>query len=534
MNENNINENAQPVLPDIRMPGANVSVSQTAELLFQHIRSRGGLYNRGDQLVEVAQNNGEYEFRAVTPAAAVSRFEDHVRFVQMRGGVDGEVTAVRASLNEQQAKLLLESRQRRTALPTIRGLLKYPLLVERNGELVALPPGFDCATGLFIESRAPVQNVPLEEAVRLLVDLLGDYEFFSDGDLSRAVASFLTPALKFSGFINGPIPIDVAEADDSQAGKSFRQTLVPAIYNHPMAVLATSNRGVGSIDEAINAQLIKGSPFIQIDNLRGKLNSQHLESIITGGGEHIARAAYTPNTSIDTSKFVFFISSNGFEATVDLANRSSIIRQRKRPGHQWRSFDGRNLRDHIRANLPLYQGAVATVVREWHRQGKQRTETTEHSFQSWAQILDWIVQNLFSLHPLLEGMSAARARVTSPQLSFLRQVVLRWVAAPRNMDSLSASMIVTFCDEEGIEIPGLRATNNEKAAPQQVGRIMSAIFREDRPVEIEGYRVTRHNDHVRTEGDNNAQVKSYHIERLDGQPLWPEQPGQLTPLPLAA
>jgi hypothetical protein len=534
MSNENINATTQHVLPDIRMPGANVPVSQTAEVLFQHIRSRGGLYNRGDQLVEVAQNNGEYEFRTVTPAAAVSRFEDHVRFVQIRGGANGEATAVPASLNEQQAKLLLESRQRRTALPTIRGLLKYPLLVERDGELVALPPGFDCATGLFIESRQRVQDVPLEEAVRLLVDLLGDYEFYSGGDQSRAVASFLTPALKFSGFINGPIPIDVAEADDSQAGKSFRQTLVPAIYNHQMAILATSQRGVGSIDEAIDGQLIKGSPFIQIDNLRGKLNSQRLESIITANGEYSARAAYTRNTTVDTSTFMFFISSNGFEATVDLANRSSIIRQRKRPGHQWRSFDGRNLRDHIRANLPLYQGAVAAVVRAWHQQGKQRTATTEHSFQSWAQILDSIVQDLFRLPPLLDGLSAARARATSPQLSFLRQVVLRWVAAPRPSDSPSASMIVTFCDDEGIEIPGLRATNNEKAAPQQVGRIMSAIFREDRPVEIEGYRVTRHTDHVRTEGDNNTKVRSYHIERLDGQPLWPEQPGQPMPLPLAA
>ena len=534
MNENTPNETPATVLPQVRIPGANFPVSQTAEVLFQHVRNRGGLYNRGDQLVEVAQNNGEHEFLTVTPAAAVSRFEDHVRFTQLRAGADGETALVQASLSEQQAKLLLESRQRRTILPTIRGLLKFPLLVERNGALVALPPGFDCATGLFIESRAPVQDVPLAEAVPLLLDLLADYEFHSGGDRSRAVASLVTPAMKFSGFINGSIPIDVAEADDSQAGKSFRQTLVPALYNHQMAILATSQRGVGSIDEAIDGQLIKGSPFIQIDNLRGKLNSQRLESIITANGEYSARAAYTRNTTVDTSKFMFFISSNGFEATVDLANRSSIIRQHRRHGHQWRSFNGRNLRDHIRANLQRYQGAVATVVREWYRQGQKRTETTEHSFQSWAQILDWIVQNLFGLSPLLEGLSAARSRVTSPQLSFLRQVVLRWVAIPRRTDTLTASMVATFCDDEGIEIPGLRATNNENAASQQVGRIMGALFRETCPVEIEGFRVTRHTNHGRTDAGNNTEVKSYHIERLDGQPLWPEQPAQLIPMPLAA
>lgn len=534
MSQNIPTETPATVLPLVRIPGTNVPVSQTAEVLFQHVRNRGGLYNRGDQLVEVAQNNGEYEFRTVTPAAAVSRFEDHVRFANLRAGADGQAVPVHASLSEQQAKLLLESRQRRSILPTIRGLLKFPLLVERNGELVPLSPGFDCATGLFIESRASVENVPLEEAVSLLTDLLADYEFHSGGDQSRAVASFLTPALKFSGFINGPIPIDVAEADDSQAGKSFRQTLVPAIYNHQMAIITMTQRGVGSIDESLDGQLIKGSPFIQIDNLRGKLASQRLEAIITASGEYSARAAYTANTTVDTSKFMFFISSNGFEATVDLANRSSIIRQRKRPGHQWRTFDGRNLRDHIRANLPRYQGAVATVVREWHRRGKPSTETTDHSFQSWAQPLDWIVQNLFRLPPLLDGLSEARSRAASPQRSFLRQIVLRWVASPRHTDRPTATMIVALCDEEGIDIPGLRATNNEKAAPQQVGRILAPIFREEGPVEIDGYRVTRHTEHVRSQGDHNMDSKSYQIERLDGRPLWPDQPTQLMPLPLAA
>lgn len=524
----------EPTLPAFRVPGTNVPISETAERLFQHLRHRGGLYNRGDQLVEVAQNNGEYGFRTVTPAAAVSRFEDHARFILVRPGPQGEPISIPTSLSEQQARLLLESRHRRQLLPTIRGLLKFPLLVERNGELVALHPGFDCATGLFIESRAAVEEVPLAEAVGLLLDLLADYEFHSDGDRSRAVASFLTPALKFSGLIDGPIPIDVAEADDSQAGKSFRQTLVPALYNHAMAILATSSRGVGSIDEAMDAQLIKGSPFIQIDNLRGKLVSQRLESIITANGEYIARAAYTANTTVDTAKVMFFISSNGFEATVDLANRASIIRQRKRPGHQWRTFAGRNLREHIKANLPRYQGAVAAVVREWHRQGKPRTDTTGHSFQSWAQPLDWIVQNLFRLPPLLNGLSEARDRAASPNLSFLRQIVLRWVASPRHTDSPTATMIVALCDEESIEIPGLRATNNEKAAAQQVGRVMATLFREEGQVEVDNYRVTRQTAHVQSEGNNNMESRSYRIERLDGQPLWSQPPGQPEPLPLTA
>ena len=123
---------------------------------------------------------------------------------------------------------------------------------------MTLQNGFDCESGLFIASEVDVAEMSADEGAARLKDLLADYQFQSPGDFSRALASFLTPALKFGGFINGPIPIDVGEADDSQAGKSFRQTLVPALYNHSMSIVTVPNRGVGSLDESISQALIRG------------------------------------------------------------------------------------------------------------------------------------------------------------------------------------------------------------------------------------------------------------------------------------
>jgi hypothetical protein len=46
---------------------------------------------------------------------------------------------------------------------------------------------------------------------------------------------------------------------------------------------------------------------------------------------------------MDSSRFIPFVSSNGFEATKDLTNRASIIRIRKRENYHFRTMDMKDL-----------------------------------------------------------------------------------------------------------------------------------------------------------------------------------------------
>ena len=156
----------------------------------------------------------------------------------------------------------------------------------------------------------------LATAVELIKTILEDFDLVTDGDKSRAIASLITPALKLGGLINGPIPVDVAEANASQSGKTYRQRMVAAVYNHKPAVVTKKGGGVGWM-ETFSHHLIKASPFIQFDNVRGKLDSQYLESFLTAEGSFSARIPYHGSVSIDPSKFIVFISSNGFQATKD-------------------------------------------------------------------------------------------------------------------------------------------------------------------------------------------------------------------------
>jgi hypothetical protein len=149
------------------------------------------------------------------------------------------------------------------------------------------------------------------------------------------------------------------------------------------------------------------------------------------------------------------------------------------------------LLDHIRAEQAFYLGSVFAVVRAWHDAGKQATKETRHDFRQWAQILDWIIRNVFNLEPLMDGHEAAQERVSNPALSWLRSVALALESAGELGQDFSASRLCEIGEEHGIEIPGLRQEADEIAARQHIGRIMAKVFRDGDAIDVDGFCITR-------------------------------------------
>ncbi|MEN9678586.1 MAG: hypothetical protein RIS76_4482, partial [Verrucomicrobiota bacterium] len=410
----------------VTLPGKSMTITASAEMLFQAIAPTNTLFYRGGTVMELIHGEKGPEFSVLDAVAAQSRFEKYAIFHKMPNvlGQRGEP----AVLTEAQAKQYLKSEACRTLLPRLRGMVHCPFLTERDGQVRQVNSGYDPTTGIYvIAGNTPAQPVSLEEAVDMLDGLLADFDFLTPSDKSRALASLITPALKMGGFVHGQVPIDVAEANASQSGKTYRQKLIGAVYNSKLAVVAERKGGVGSMDEAFCDHLIKGKMFIQIDNLRGKLDSKYLESFMTGDGAHFnARTAYHPNVTIDPSEYFIYITSNGFEATKDLTNRASIIRIRKRKNYAYRLWDdGRDVLALASTDFqPFLLGAVFKVVEEWVRQGKPRTTDTRHDFREWCQTLDWIVQHIFHSAPLMDGHENAKDRAANPHLTFLRALAI--------------------------------------------------------------------------------------------------------------
>jgi len=409
-----------------------------------------------------------------------------------------------SKLSLDDAKAIMAATEAREFLPSIGSVLRCPVITETaSGDVAILGQGYHAENGglLILAGDTPPQ-VPVAEAAAALRWLLEEFAFQSEGDRARAVAALITPALRFGGFLRGHIPVDVAEADASQAGKGYRHNLACALYNENSYFVTARNGGVGSLDESFAAALISARPFICLDNLRGKQDSQHLEAFLTCPGLFPARIPHRGEALIDPRRFILQASSNGLEATRDLANRASICRIRKRPG-----FAYRDTLAELQRRQPYFLGCVFSLVAAWIAAGKPRSKDCRHDFREWNQTLDWIVRELVGCAPLMDGHEAAQERASNPALSWLRAVALAVEAENRLGQPLIASELVEVCELHAVEIPGKPADDDR--AKRQVGSLCKQLFRDGDSLDVDGFTVARAVRYQsRTEGGA-VDVKTY-------------------------
>jgi hypothetical protein len=369
-----------------------------------------------------------------------------------------------------------------------------PIFVEVDGELCVLNKGYHPVLGgVLITRQRNITEIDLEEAYAALLGLLEEFDFVAESDRSRAIASFISPALRLGGLLKCDFPLDLAEANDSQSGKTYRQKVACAIYGEsPYVVNMNEDHGVGSLDEKISDALLSGRPFLMLENVRGNLKSQLLESAIRGIGVVQARRAYSRSVQVPTDQVCWLLSSNRVASTPDLANRSIITRIRKQQsGFAFKTYAEGQLIDHVSANADYYLSCVLSIIREWHRHGKPRTSDTRHDFREWCQTLDWIIQAVFFLPPLLDGHLGEQQRIANSALNWLREIALNADKLKRLEEGLRANDIIEICEAADVQTPGCNEATPPDRILMVVGKILKRIFSNAATVEVSGYRIRR-------------------------------------------
>ncbi|MEZ5275386.1 MAG: hypothetical protein R3F07_03275 [Opitutaceae bacterium] len=389
------------------------------------------------------------------------------------------------------AKALLATSEAQNLLPPVALITGSPVIVPTGTTGNVLGPGYhDANGGTLVSSGELPPDVPLERAVQSLRELVQDFDFQSDGDRARAMASLITPALKIGGWLQSSVPVDVSEADASQSGKTYRQKVVAAVYGELPYIIGQRNGGVGSVDESISTALVSGKTFLLLDNLRGRMNTQFLEAVVTADGPVAARVPHRGEVMVDSRGVLFQVTSNGFETTRDLANRSTIIRIRKPKGRRFKEYAEGDLLSHVKGNQAYYLGCVFAVVKAWAGHGRPKTSEVRHDFRGWAQNLDWICQNLLKCGPLMDGHEQAQGRVSNPGLSWLRIVATALTESVDPAKELTATDLFQLCEERDIQIPGLQSFD-EAQGRKVIGKIMSRFFKDGEVFVAEGIHVTR-------------------------------------------
>lgn len=475
---------------EIILPGDYVPFPYSADRLFRVLAQRREAFVRNGVVLELKGTTLEQ----MTGARLRSRIDSFGRrVVAVRTLNHGGRALLPKRCSGESAEALLVTREAEKCLPSIEMVSSTPVLIDRAGELVTLGAGYhpDGGGTLVLGDQQP-QAIGIDEATRELLALLDDFRFATPADKSRAIAALIGPAIRSGCLLPGHALLACVEADASQAGKGYFIRLQQALYGEQPVPLGRRNGGVGSLDEDIGAQLLQARMFIALDNVRGRLDSEYLEAILTSDDQVMVRVPYRGQVLISTKRMTFALTSNGIEATRDLSNRMLIIRLLKhRPPSGFRKFPEGGLLEHVRARQPRYLGAVHAVIREWYEAGKPVLET-EHSFREWVGALDWIAQAIFGLPPILDGHAEAVERAGNPALGWLRAVALAVIRTHHQGATLSASMLAELCAEESIELPGCRDVVDDEVRRQQVGRLIAKCFADGDELLLDTVHVTRH------------------------------------------
>jgi len=484
--------------PELILPSDHTSFSECAEQCFRELAKTKRFFRQGSAIVELVECSEGRKLVELTVEAFRSRLESHFtlrRFIWLRGGG----FALRPKrCSQDNAKALLATEAALKFLPPIQAIVNSPVFAEdEGGKLTVLNQGYHPSKGgIYVLRKRDIDTtIEISTAVKELLSVLEDFLFLTESDKSRCVAGVISPGLRFGRLLDTDFPLDLCEADFSQTGKSFRMKLISRIYGErpfPVVLPSESKKGVGSLDESISEALLSGAPFIVLENVRGQIASQLLESAIRGEGKVSVRRAYSRTTLIDTDHVYWMATANRAQMTLDLANRSIITRLRKRPFNEpFREYPEGDLLKHVAARSDYILSCIYAVIREWHGRGKCRTQEHRHDFRAWSQTLDWIIQKIFGLRPLVEGHRAEQLRISSAGLSFLRELALVVQKAGECNEHLSTTDLAIFCDAAGIEVPGCAPGADTSVITRRIGSILGPLFGEQGSIEVEGFLITR-------------------------------------------
>ncbi|MEI8291742.1 MAG: hypothetical protein WCH99_19925 [Verrucomicrobiota bacterium] len=470
------------------------SFTETAEALFPLLLKKGDYFRQDRCVCTLHQVRDNYVLNEVTPDELRSRSEKLGVTLMRYAIVNFEKKLVQSNMKHDEAKVLLKTDEAKL-LHNVRGLVSYPVLTVKNGKPKIHLDGYDQSSEILVKPKQEMPAMPsVADAVNTLNELFKDYIFLAPSDKSRAMAMFLTTALTTGRVLQEEVPMFFIEADKSATGKGLLVDLMAAIFNLEISYVPKhEGRGAGGQDESFYAALDRGNPVVLFDNWRGKLSSEALEMFMTcRSGMFPIRLPYKEYRGVDPRYYTLAMTSNGCELTNDQANRTVFIRLRKQPeGYHFTDYPEGGLLEHVRANWKKYLAAVYAIGAEWINQGCKRTNVSYNGFTGWARSMDWIVQEIFKLPPLLENMEEEKRRVTSPDMTFLRQLAIA-VASRKKLGAVfKAGELSDLAFEAGIVIPGLRKTGDDDAAKKAVGMMMTRAFGENDVITTDAYKVSR-------------------------------------------
>jgi hypothetical protein len=389
----------------VRLPCDDWLVSQFAAEVAAHVYD-AGIYLRCDEVVTL--DNGV--LRVMTPRQFRTWVEDHLVTYKVRQLGKAMTVEVFATMTEDTAAATLAAPQFRHRLLSIQRLNRCQLPILRDdGKLELLTTGYDLASKtLTVPNVDCALDMPVAEAVQVVEDLLGEYQFTDTRSKSVAVAGLvgLYAAQMVPEKSLRPCFILIANAEGAGKTLLVLTMTVPVLGQAPTGCKADTD---DEMRKVLSTGIREGRLVNFFDNVKGHLSCEPLEAFLSAPVWSDRKLGSNESFTGDNLATVF-VTGNGLTVSPDMRRRSLFIElhlsaERAEDRQFRRPLDLPTLM----SMRPRILAALWSLVKHWDKQGRPAPSRSHSAFPSWAQIVGGIVEAAGWECPLNTAQIAAAA-----------------------------------------------------------------------------------------------------------------------------
>lgn len=282
-------------------------------------------------------------------------------------------------------------------LPPLDRIVGAPVFAA-DGTLL-LEPGYHRAARIFYEPSGlviqPIPETPTDDDIRwareALAEPVADFPFVSEAERAHAYAFELLPFLR--AVIAGPTPLTLFEKPTPRTGASLLvSVLTLPILGRPVAVMTAAREG-DEWRKRIFAALLGGSAVIVIDNLRARLDSEHLSSVLTAWPCWKDRRMGLSEMPEVPNLAAWAATANNPALSHEMAGRVARCRLDARTDRPWQRREYRHpkLVEWVTEQRAELVRAALLLIRAWLIRGRPAGRATLPGFEAWSSAIGGVL-----------------------------------------------------------------------------------------------------------------------------------------------
>jgi hypothetical protein len=426
--------------PKVLLSGEGRVLSAIASELAEYLRD--SLYVH-DREVVIAENGklraiSSQEFRTLVEKTLMC-----CRKSKHTAGVEIGMT-----MSNEEARGLLASHQLREGLRTVARVntVRLPVLrgTSRKKHVELLPEGYDPDTQTLTLSEVEyAEDMPFDKALKVFRDLFAEFEFGDDGR-SLAVTVAATLGLYGAQLIPTgelrPACTVTKNAEGAGATLLVACIVVPILGRMP---ISTKSSDDDEVRKTITSAVREGRTVLVFDNLKGRLDSQALEALVSS--VTWSDRLLTLNQTIEMDhNITVFCTSNGVAVSADWRRRTLFIELHLTAEHaEDRKFKQELSEAKLRTKRAAILAACYALVRNWVKQGMPASSLPHSHCPAWARTFGGMVEAAGLMSPLAPADVGAEADEDGESMRVL-------VEAMTPGTEYGFKEIVTLCAAENV------------------------------------------------------------------------------------